>query len=67
MQSSGHCSGDFILRYEDVINLPIVRLRPKLKAIVHLGQFRGDAYMIALAAHTAFKNIRHAELTSHIT
>jgi hypothetical protein len=58
--------GDFILYRKDVVDLPIVCLRPKLKTIVRFGQFRGYTYMVALAAHSSLKNISDAQLSAHL-
>jgi hypothetical protein len=41
-------------------------LRPKLKTVACLDQFRRDAYMVAVAPNTSLKNIGHSELPSHI-
>jgi RNA polymerase sigma-70 factor, ECF subfamily len=45
---------------KDVFDLPVICLRPKLKTVVGLDQFRGDAHMFTLAADASLKNIGYA-------
>src|SRR5260370_18730637 len=66
LQPLGRGQRNLILYGEDVLDLPIVGLRPKLKTVVCLDQFRADAYMVAVAPHTSLTNIGHAELPPHI-
>ena len=57
----GHRSGDLALDGEDILQLAVVRLGPKRAPIGRIDQFGDDPHSVALFAHAAFEQVRHAQ------
>src|SRR6185437_5477305 len=58
---------DLVLQGEDVVEGPIIALRPDMASRLRLQQLAGNANAIADLAHAAFEHISHAELASDPT
>ena len=55
-QRANDVPGNFILDPEDVLELSIVPLRPKMVTITYVDQLSGDSQSISRLTHAAFKN-----------
>ena len=54
--------GDLVLHGEDVRDAAVVALGPQMAAGGDVVELRGDAHLVAAAAHAAFDDVAHAEL-----
>ncbi len=61
LQRRNDRTGDFVLYLEDVIQLPVIGLRPEVIAVVRPNQLRGNAQRLARLAHATFQHVRDAE------
>ena len=57
--------GDFILYRENVLQIAIVALGPKMFVVHRIDQLRRYAYPVAAAPHAALDHVAHAELPAH--
>ena len=53
---------DFVLHFEDILDVAVVGLRPDVIAVVRADQLCGDADSAARLAHAAFEHVRDAQL-----
>ena len=56
-----HVGGDLVLDREDVVELAVVGLRPKVRVGAGLDQLRRDPHRVARLAHRAFEHVRHVQ------
>ncbi len=57
--------GNLILNIENILQLPVVSLRPQMIASRRFDQLRCDPQPLARFAHAAFQDMSHAELFPH--
>ena len=63
-QGLSNFAGDLFLDGENIFQIPVVGLRPKVVTVFDVDQLSGDAHPVTLVifAHTAFKDGRYVEL-----
>ena len=62
LQGHGDRLCDFILNLEDVGDVPVVTLGPKVGTRPTVHQLRGDAHAVSRTPNTAFEHMAHAEV-----
>src|SRR4051812_20127543 len=61
IQLAGDGARDSFLETEDIAQIAIISLRPKVKPIGDLDELRGDPDLVALFANGAFEEVGHAK------
>ena len=57
----------FVLDHEDVLEVPVVAVRPDMAAGFGIDELDVDAHPRAGLSHAAFEHVSHAQLPSHIS
>ena len=55
-------AGNLVLHRENVIERPVIGLRPQVRAVGGADQLRGNAQLVAGLAHTAFQHMGDVQL-----
>ncbi|GBF31607.1 hypothetical protein MnTg04_01569 [bacterium MnTg04] len=63
-QCGGHGARDFFLDFENIIELPVISLRPNVITVRHADQLGGNAYLITGFSDTAFEHMIDIELAA---
>ena len=58
---------DFILNGEDILNFPVIALRPQMVAVLDSDELHGDAQTIAGLANAPLDDVMHAKLLADLT
>jgi len=62
LQSLGDVGRDIAFDGENIVQLAIVALRPKMRVVPGIDELDMDSHPIAGFAHRAFENVRYAKL-----
>jgi hypothetical protein len=66
LQGTQYPVGDLILDQEDVLELPVVGLRPEMASTFRLDQLGGNAHPVARLADAAFEHVGYVEHLSDL-
>ena len=62
LNAADHAVRDLVLNREDVVERPVVALRPEVSARLCFDQLSGDPDAVAALPHAAFKDVAHSQL-----
>ena len=65
-QGADHGFSDVVLHGENVFQVAVIAVRPKILARLSFDQLRCDAHPLAGAAHTALQHIAHIQFAGHL-
>ena len=66
LNAADHAVGDLVLNREDVVERPIIALRPEVSARLRLDQLSGDPDAVAALPDAAFEDVANPQLASDL-